>query len=62
MERQEDYVDNIGLSIRVIDTIKSEYALFGFDDFKPMKEKVETEWQIGSEKIGGFFKKKKSNW
>jgi hypothetical protein len=59
-KEQEDYTNNIDLAIRVIGTIKGEYELFGFDDFKPLKEKVETEWQIGSEKIGGFFKKKKS--
>jgi hypothetical protein len=25
--------------------------------FKPLKEKVETDWQIGSDKIGGFSRK-----
>ena len=60
-EKQEDYVYDIDLATRVIGTIKGEYELFGFDDFKPLKERVETEWQIGSEKMGGFFKRKKSN-
>ncbi len=59
-EEQEEYVYDIDLATRVIGTIKSEYELFGFDDFKPLKEKVETEWQIGTDKLG-YFKKKKSN-
>ncbi len=58
---QEKYVVDINLAIRTISTIRSEYELFGFDNFKPLKEKVESEWQIGSENIGVFFKKKKSN-
>lgn len=60
-ENQDDYLYDIDLAIRVINTIWGEYELFGFDDFKPLKEKVETEYQIGSEKLLGFFRKKKSN-
>jgi hypothetical protein len=56
---QKDYVIQIDLAIRVIDTIKGEDELFGLDDFKPLKEKVKTEWQLGSEKIGAMFKKTK---
>lgn len=56
---QKDYVIHIDLAIRVIGTIKAEDELFGLDDFKPLKEKVKTEWQLGSEKIGAMFKKTK---
>ena len=40
--------------------IIEEFKLFGFDDFTPIKEKIETEYQVGSEKFGGFFRKKKT--
>jgi len=40
---QEVYIEKIDLSLRAIDTILEEYKLFNFDDFKPIKEKVETE-------------------
>lgn len=56
---QTDYVTHIDLAIRVIGTIKAEYELLGLDDFKPQKEKVTTEWQLGSEKLGAMFKKTK---
>lgn len=56
---QTDYVTHIDLAIRVIGTIKAEDELLGLDDFKPLKEKVKTEWQLGSEKIGAMFKKTK---
>lgn len=56
---QKFYLNKIDLVIRVIDTILKEYELFGFDDFKPIKEKVETEVQIGSNKVG-FWRRKKT--
>lgn len=56
---QTDYMVQIDLAIRVIGTIKAEDELIGLDDFKPLKEKVKTEWQLGSEKIGAMFKKTK---
>jgi hypothetical protein len=59
-EVQGIFLDDLNTAIRTINTIKNEYELFGFDDFKPLKEKVETEWQIGSDKFG-YFKKKKSS-
>ena len=40
---QKFYMDKIDLSLRVINTIIEEWKIFGFDDFKPIKEKVETE-------------------
>ncbi len=58
-EDQENYLYNLDLVIKVVTTILEEYELFGFDDFKPLKEKTETEWQVGSDKFG-FFKKKKT--
>ena len=48
---QKFYLNKIDLAIRVIDTILKEYELFGFDDFKPIKEKVETEAKV---KMGLF--------
>ena len=56
-EEQEEYVYDIDLAIRVIETIKDEYELFGFEDFKPLKEKVKTEKQIGGDRFGFKFKK-----
>lgn len=40
-EEQEEYIEKITLKIRTIDTIIGEFELFGFDNFKPVKEKVE---------------------
>ena len=48
---QKFYLNKIDLVTRVIDTILKEYELFGFDDFKPIKEKVETEAKV---KMGLF--------
>lgn len=56
---QTVYVTHIDLAIRVIGTIKAEDELLGLDDFKPLKEKVKTELQLGSEKFGMMFKKTK---
>ena len=57
---REYYVSDCNQAIRAIDTVVEEFRLFGFDDFTPIKEKVETEYQVGSEKFGGFFRKKKT--
>lgn len=56
---QNSYLDKIDRITRVINTILEESSLFGFDDFKPIKEKVETEVQIGSNKFG-FWRRKKT--
>jgi len=56
---QNSYLDKIKRAKRVINTILEESELFGFDDFKPVKEKVETEVQVGSDKIG-FWRRKKT--
>lgn len=53
---QRDYVGDLERAIRVISTILEEFELFGFEDFKPIKEKIETE---GGIKTGLFnFKRK----
>jgi hypothetical protein len=57
---REYYASDCNQAIRAIDTIIEEFKLFGFDDFTPIKEKIETEYQVGSEKFGGFFRKKKT--
>lgn len=57
-EHQNRYLEGISKAIRVIDTIVIEYELFGFDDFKPVKEKVETEVTFGVKNIASFSKKK----
>lgn len=56
-EEQKDFIYDIDLKLRVIDTILQEHELFGFDNFEPIKKTKETEWQLGSDKIG-FFKKR----
>lgn len=40
---QNFYLIKIDLALRVVNTILEEHELFGFDDFKPAKEKIETE-------------------
>jgi len=50
-EEQKDYLDGLDRKIRVVNTILEEHALLGFDDFKPIKEKIETEANIKT----GFF-------
>ena len=57
---QRQYEICIGTTIRVINTIIDEYELFGFEDFEPMKEKTETEYQVGSERFGALYRKKKT--
>jgi len=56
---QNSYLGNIDRAIMVIDTILEESELFGFEDFKPIKEKTETEVKIGSDKFG-FWRRKKT--
>ncbi len=55
-EEQNEYVYDVNLALKVINTILEEYELFGFDDFKPIKEKTETETGI---KAGPFSYRKK---
>jgi len=53
---QKFYLTKVDLSLKVINTILEESELFGFEDFKPIKEKVKTE---GGIKTGLFnFKRK----
>lgn len=40
-EKQEEYIDHINMALRVINTIIEEAEVFGFDDFKPIREKTE---------------------
>ena len=58
---QEEFITSLNDLTRTIEIMKSEFELFGFDDFTPVKEKIETEVQIGSGKLGGFWRKKKTN-
>ena len=46
----EEYVCDINRLLGVINTILKEYEICGLDDFKPVKEKIEKERQIGSVK------------
>lgn len=41
-QEQEEYIYDIDLKLRTIGTVLSEYEIFGFYDFKPVKEKAET--------------------
>ncbi len=54
---QRDFLRDIDRLITAVNTIKREFETFGFDDFTPVKEKVETEYKVGSDKIG-FYRKK----
>lgn len=54
---QEFYSIKINLAIRIIDTILEENSLFGFDDFKPIKEKTESEVGLNRGKLS-FFKRR----
>jgi len=55
---QREFITSIERAQRTIRTIKEESELFGFEDFKPLKEKIEEEYQIGSDKFG-FWRKKR---
>lgn len=57
-KEQREYLDEIGKDINAIGTIKEEFDLFGFDDFKSIKEKEETEVKVGVRDI--FWRKKKN--
>ena len=68
-EKHKAYLDDIDRAINLVETILKEHETAGFDEFKPLKEKkermplkekTETTWQIGSEKVLGFFRKKKT--
>lgn len=56
---QAKYLENVNRAIRVIDTILEEAETFGFDDFKPIKEKEETEIGINKGKFSLFKHKTK---
>ncbi len=56
-QQQNEYSEDIDRAIRVINTIKEEYSLFGFDDFKPIKEKTETEYGLNKGKFSLFKRK-----
>lgn len=56
---QKFYLDKIDMSVRIIETILEESELFGFDDFKPIKEKTETEVGLGFGKLA-FWRRKKT--
>ncbi len=57
---QESFLESIKETEDAVDIILKEIDLFGLDDFTPAKEQTETEVQIGSEKIGGFWRRKKT--
>lgn len=59
-QEQENYLYDLNSAIRVVTTLIKEGEIFGFQDFKPLKEKTETTVQLGSERFGGFFRKKKT--
>jgi len=56
---QNFYLDNINRSLRMISIILEESDLFGFDNFKPIKEKTETEVCLGLGKLA-FWRRKKT--
>jgi hypothetical protein len=58
-EKQKEYEEKIDFVIRVISTILEESELFGFDDFKPIKEEVETEVQAGIPNLFSLRRKTK---
>lgn len=56
-EKQEEYIQNIDMALRVINTILEESEVFGFENFKPIKEKTETEFGVNKGKLSWFRKK-----
>ena len=56
-QSQDHYLKRIDDCERSIMLIQLEFIIFGFD-FQPLKEKIEKEYQLGSERFGGFFRKK----
>ena len=56
---QKMYLDKIKIISRAIDTILAESQLFGLEDFTPEKEKVESEVEVSTRKIGWRRTKKK---
>ena len=55
---QEEYIGEIKDNLRVIDMIKEEFEIMGLDNFKPIKEKTETEVKVGIKDV--FWRKKKN--
>jgi hypothetical protein len=58
-EKQEEYIEDIDMALRVVNTILEEAEVFGFDDFKPVKEKIETEFGVNQGKFSLFRKNTK---
>ena len=58
--RKESFLRDVNDLIIAVNTILEEDEIFGLKDFTPIKEKEEKEYQIGSERFGGFFRKKKT--
>jgi hypothetical protein len=44
---QHDYIRDIEKIIGAIDIILEEFELFGFQDFEPVKKKIESELKLG---------------
>ncbi len=55
-EKQEEYTQEINMALRVINTVLEEAEVFGFNDFNPAKEKIETEASV---KAGIFTLRRK---
>lgn len=56
---RELFKPSIQDTMSVIDIILEEIETWDIEDFTPIKPKEETEWQLGSNKLG-YFKKKKT--
>lgn len=59
--KQKWYIDDLKKILRGIDVIFSEKTIFGFEDFRPEKDKKETEWKLGLSPKNIFIRGKKSN-
>ncbi len=58
VEKQNEYTQDINRALRVINTTLEEFEIFGFNEFTPVKEKIETEASV---KAGIFtFGRKKT--
>jgi hypothetical protein len=58
---QKEFIESIERSQKTIKIIKEEYELFGFDDFKPIKEKTETEVKLKTGFLSASRKKIKED-
>jgi len=58
-QRQKRFNGDVDRALDIIKTIKQEYKVFGLEDFTPTKQKIKTELQIGSSKVG-YYKKTKT--